>query len=85
MNASVCHHIQQLYTFKNSPFFGSPCTSVNVDAIILVGIQASTLEVMSVAVPQSGRAKCPYDPTDVYAFVYSGTLYYLVAFYSSNN
>jgi len=38
----------------------------------VVGVQASTLDVVSVAAPQSGRAKCPYDPTDVYAFVYSG-------------
>jgi len=38
----------------------------------LVGVQASTLDVVRVAQPQSGRAKCPYDPTSVYAFVYSG-------------
>jgi len=36
-------------------------------------MQASTLEVVKVAAAESGRAKCPYDPTSVYAFVYSGT------------
>ena len=39
---------------------------------MLAGVQASTLDVINVAHPHSGRAKCPYDPNDVYAFVYSG-------------
>lgn len=34
-------------------------------------LNASTLDVVSVAQPHSGRAKCPYDPTAVYAFIYS--------------
>jgi len=36
------------------------------------GVQATTLDVMGVARPLSGRAKCPYDPTAVYAAVHSG-------------
>jgi len=34
-------------------------------------VKASSLDVLSVAERLSGRAKCPYDPSAVYAFVYS--------------
>jgi len=47
-------------------------------------VQASSLDVIKVAVPESGRAKCPYDPTSAYAFVHSGKLFiasFLVCFF----
>jgi len=48
------------------------CHATTRSRYVGVLMQASTLDVVRVAGPQSGRAKCPYDPSAHYAFIHSG-------------